>query len=47
MEIDSKSPVFDAFEQFSSELVANDHPAKDEIEEKLQEIRNDRQKLEE
>ncbi|XP_065068119.1 spectrin alpha chain, non-erythrocytic 1-like [Rhopilema esculentum] len=46
MEIDSKSPVFDAFEQFSSELDANDHPAKDEIQEKLQEIRNDRQKLE-
>lgn len=47
MEIDSKVPVFEAFEQFSADLVANEHPAKEEIEEKLQEIRNERQKLDE
>lgn len=47
MEIDSKAPVFETFEQFSAELVANDHPAKDEIEEKLQEIRAERLKLDE
>ena len=47
MEIDSKAPVFEAFEQFSAELVANDHPSKDGIEEKLEEIRNERRKLDE
>ena len=47
MEIDSKAPAFEAFEQFSAELVANDHPSKDEIEEKLEEIRNERRKLDE
>ena len=47
MEIDSKAPAFEAFEQFSAELVANDHPAKDGIEEKIEEIRNERRKLDE
>ena len=47
MEIDSKAPAFEAFEQFSAELVANDHPFKEEIEEKLDEIQNERRKLDE
>lgn len=46
MEIDSKAPAFDAFEDFTTHLVSNEHPAKAEIEEKLEEIRNERDKLE-
>ena len=46
MEIDSKAPAFDAFEDFTAHLISNEHPAKDEIEEKLGEIRSERDKLE-
>ena len=46
MEIDSKAPVFEAFEEMVAELVASEHPAKEEIEAKIEEIRNGRENLE-
>eukprot|EP00794_Sanderia_malayensis_P015984 gene15984-17594_t len=46
MEIDSKTPVFEAYEEFAAKLVESQHPAEDEIKEKLEEIRDERDKLE-
>ncbi len=45
MEIDSKAPVFEAFEEFAAQLVESKHPAETEVVEKLEEIRAERQKL--
>ena len=46
MEIDSKAPVFETYETFGRELILNDHYASPEIQEKLEEIREERDKLE-
>ena len=46
LEIDARSGTFQAFENFGEQLLENNHYASDEVRERLQELADARQQLE-